>query len=640
MADGQAFFTGSPLQLEPEQNGSFFSHASHAVIEGGEFTINNQIHCVQAGYEHSAHLTSPALNTLMDHVATSAFHNSAGRFDPPRCHENTRKAVLEEIFHWITQDAAREAWIMWLNGAAGAGKSAICQSIAELCIKKKIPVASFFLSLTDPTRNSTWSIAATLAYQLIQLIPAARHLVLHAIDSNPLIFQLTLDTQLEEFIIKPLRRLKLDGHIPNPKYTFLFIIDGVDECIEDANQVAVINSFAKILAEKDLPLIVLFASRTESQLKMAFNALKVTRILYRLPLDNNYFADDDIHVFLTDCFASVKLTHPMHHLLESSWPTAAVVDEIKRKSSGQFIYASVVMKFVSHPRSHPIRQLDIIRGVRPSGRFTPFAELDALYRRIFSAVYDIDLTTKILAYLIIGRGVPDISDIAWFFGLQAEDIYLAFVDLESLIVCKAHQIRFLHASLPDFLVDRQRSCEYFIDVSTWGTKLAIMWLQNIASGELTGWHPRSFLNILKCAEVTTELCEYFATFNPLQIFDVEHRGVYVSAIHNKKSNKEIEITVPESTMLPHHIRRNALKAGEEDEVFAIPIPALSGLPVGEKVAPPIHHVVPQGLHDLHEVSGIQDEDNEEEELSAEENLDGVGGYIMPVFMNKSSNNIE
>ena len=47
------------------------------------------------------------------------------------------------------------------------------------------------------------------------------------------------------------------------------------------------------------------------------------------------------------------------------------------------------------------------------------------------------------------------------------------------------------------------------------------------------WHPRSFLNILKCAEVTTELRECLAAFDPSHVSDVEHRGVYVSAIQNK-----------------------------------------------------------------------------------------------------------
>jgi hypothetical protein len=34
-------------------------------------------------------------------IATDAFHNSGERFDPPKCHPNTRVAVLAEIMQWI-----------------------------------------------------------------------------------------------------------------------------------------------------------------------------------------------------------------------------------------------------------------------------------------------------------------------------------------------------------------------------------------------------------------------------------------------------------------------------------------------------------------------------------------------------------
>lgn len=73
------------------------------------------------------------------------FHNSKQRIDPQRqrCHENTRPAVLQEILDWIIEDAVRGTWILCLNGASGAGKTAICQSITELYIERDILVASF-----------------------------------------------------------------------------------------------------------------------------------------------------------------------------------------------------------------------------------------------------------------------------------------------------------------------------------------------------------------------------------------------------------------------------------------------------------------------------------------------------------------
>ncbi len=104
---------------------------------------------------------------LQEHVAASAFHDSKDRRDPPRCHEHTREAVLDEIFEWIVGNVGRETWIAWLNGAAGAGKSAICQSIAERCIRHGILVASFFFFRTDNSRNTIDRLVATLVYQII-----------------------------------------------------------------------------------------------------------------------------------------------------------------------------------------------------------------------------------------------------------------------------------------------------------------------------------------------------------------------------------------------------------------------------------------------------------------------------------------
>ena len=77
-------------------------------------------------------------------IATNAFHNSYERFDPPKCHPNTRIAVLEKIMKWIKWEEDLEAFIMWVYGPAGAGKSAIAQTIAEMCEEEMIILASFF----------------------------------------------------------------------------------------------------------------------------------------------------------------------------------------------------------------------------------------------------------------------------------------------------------------------------------------------------------------------------------------------------------------------------------------------------------------------------------------------------------------
>ncbi len=62
---------------------------------------------------------------------------------------------------WIEQQTAiRTQWMLWLNGAAGAGKSAIARSIVALCLAQNIIIARFFFFRTDAARNSLQSVVA------------------------------------------------------------------------------------------------------------------------------------------------------------------------------------------------------------------------------------------------------------------------------------------------------------------------------------------------------------------------------------------------------------------------------------------------------------------------------------------------
>ena len=371
-----------------------------------------------------------------------------------------------------------------MNGAAGAGKSAICQSTAEICIKRGIKVASFFFFRTDSTRNTIDPLVATLAYQIIQLFPETKDHIVQTIESNPLVFECTFETQLDVLIVQPLLRLQQ----LNPNWQLLLIIDGVDECKGNETQTNFIRVISKVLQRKELPLIVLFGSRCENQIQMAFNARNMAEILSRFPLDDHYQPDEDIRCFLTDSFDEIKQTHPFSHRLKDDWPSPDLIQEIIEKSSGQFIYASVVIKFLSSPYSNPALQLDIIRGLRPCGRSIPFAELDALYRHIFSQVDKSDLPAilEFLAYTIFTNW-QYLDNALSFFQLTQDDVEIMLAPLESIITLTclpddidSKQISFRHASLPDFLCDEKRSGEFCIRALS--TRLSILVLRQIASG--------------------------------------------------------------------------------------------------------------------------------------------------------------
>ncbi|KAF9472156.1 hypothetical protein BDN70DRAFT_776594, partial [Pholiota conissans] len=271
----------------------------------------------------------------------SAFQNSFQRNDPPKCHPNTRVQILRTIFDWIVHsNLERYERILWLNGAAGAGKSAIMQSLMELCLEASIGFAAFFFFRSEISRNNTKGLFATLAYQLAQAIPDALDGILGIIDQNPLIFEENLESQLHQLVIQPL--LQLTGQFLIP---FVIFVDGLDECNDRSHQSTLIKLFSSITEDRTIPIIFVIASRREPEIEASFSQITDSHILRTISLDYSDVSQtyDDIRRYLVDKFTEIKKTHIRRHLIPSAWPPIWMIDEIVAKSSGQFIYASIVI---------------------------------------------------------------------------------------------------------------------------------------------------------------------------------------------------------------------------------------------------------------------------------------------------------
>jgi len=127
------------------------------------------------------------MELLQAATVPGAFHNSLERFDPPKCHPHTREAVRQKILDWVTKKIDTDAFVLWLYGAAGAGKSAIAQTIAEVCHELKLLLASFFFSRGVLHRCTSKNFFASIAYQMVKTIPAIRAFVERAVERDPLI---------------------------------------------------------------------------------------------------------------------------------------------------------------------------------------------------------------------------------------------------------------------------------------------------------------------------------------------------------------------------------------------------------------------------------------------------------------------
>ena len=425
------------------------------------------------------------MHILREYAATGAFYNSNELYDALKCHPHTRVAVLNDIMQWVAKSGSKQDdFMLWLFGPAGTGKSAIAKRIAELAEEKGLLIATFFFSRTSPPRKTEDRLVATLAYQMALSIPHTRSHIEYSIEQDPAIFDKNIHTQLDTLLIKPLSLSKSNRIFPSQK---LIIIDGLDECENSQAQVAILDTISRSFHQYSLSIIFLITSRPEKHISIAFNTNKPLQSIHRrVALDAEYQSNSDIRLFLSERFEHIKHTHPLRASIPVSWPTADSLNRLVHKSSGQFIYAATVIKFVESIRHRPTTRLDIVLGISPAGSGeNPFTQLDAVYHGILSSVANITLTLRVLSVYIIDPPISaylDASDIEQFLSLGEGDIELALVDLPSIVSYETGVAATSHASLVDFLLDRRRSTIFHIDMAVRNSDLAHCMFQTYKQG--------------------------------------------------------------------------------------------------------------------------------------------------------------
>ncbi|PPR05004.1 LOW QUALITY PROTEIN: hypothetical protein CVT26_012574 [Gymnopilus dilepis] len=399
-----------------------FDKSRNVVVTGGTFT---QV----VGRENDS------FRLLQEAVSPAAFHDSGARYDAPKCYPNTRLAVLERIRRWVKglDAGTRDTSVMWLHGPAGAGKSAIAQTIAEAFSDEGEILASYFFSRLDPTRNHARSLIATIAYQICIHFPTVRSTVEGTIRADPLLLTRSMSTQMLHLIVHPLEELVVSGYFLDSKSRRLIVIDGLDECNRRNGQKDVLHSIADTLQNIHLPLKILIASRPEHDIVHAFSSGYFLASSTRLALDDQYKPSADIELFLRGKFSEIKSNHPIKQHIPLDWPTDEAVNFLVDKSSGQFIYASTISRFIESARHSPLSRLEIVLGIRPSekGQKMPFGELDALYHHIFGSVEDTQAVLKLLAVVILWE-LTQVDQLESLLGLSPGSTQLLLCDIQSL----------------------------------------------------------------------------------------------------------------------------------------------------------------------------------------------------------------
>lgn len=296
---------------------------------------------------------------------------------------------------------------------------------------------------------------------------AYNSLVNQRIRKNRAILEADIRTQFKELILRPLRSYRLLCS------RLVVIIDGLDECDGEEEQCQIIECICDNLRRlTPLPIRWVVFSRPEPHLKRVFGVAGSQGLCWMKEI----VIDDpitlrDVRTFLQDGFHRIATKYrDTVQGLAGQWPKPADLEKIFKASSGFFVYAATILKFVGDPISaSPVSQLQIVvdfldgSPVAP-GQMNPLAYIDNLYRELIkkSPHELLPVTLRILGACAVCPPLPALY-FAHLIDIDIRVFYNALVSLHSLIAVPSvknmaeEPLRYYHASFPEFLTNPNRS---------------------------------------------------------------------------------------------------------------------------------------------------------------------------------------
>ncbi|TFK58116.1 hypothetical protein BDN72DRAFT_866205, partial [Pluteus cervinus] len=309
------------------------------------------------------------LEELKERVCTGAAFDSAERGQPPRCHQGTRQAILSGFDTWIG-DPTSPILFKWITGWPGTGKSAIAQTVAEACARKKRLAASFFFFRHHSSDDYVVDkFVTTVAWQIMQLVSGAREIILQLIANDPLVFEKSFDGMWQALVVDIL--VQLASSSP----PMVLIVDGVDECTDHHQRAKLLLTLFHSARQLAPTFKLIITSRPELRIQNVFDAIQFGGV-DQIGLGNSAEDKADIEEFLRHSFRSIRADcGPVAMLLPDTWPPENSIRRLVERACGQFIYASLVISFVRGGNDDPRFRLDLVM----EDCLKSFEELDSLY---------------------------------------------------------------------------------------------------------------------------------------------------------------------------------------------------------------------------------------------------------------------
>ena len=398
-----------------------------------------------------------------------------GKLDPVRnagyqaghhdaCLRGTRESVLDRITRWA--DDPQERHVFWLNGLAGTGKSTIAQTFSGMAAQNGTLGASFFCSRDYLDRKELKNIFPTISYQLACSYPSFRTEIVRVIKRDPSVAHNSLISQLKDLIVDPLSSTSI---------SCLIVIDALDECVDDQPASAILSVLGRYV--RQLRSVKFFITgRPELRIRKGFRLpllepLTQIFLLHEVELSN---VDGDIRLYLQEKLGTVAKGRSDLDLSDP-WPSDEELTALTKKSSGLFIFASTLARFIESEHHEPDKRLRMVVTLPDSTVHEGPAGIDQLYTQVFTHAFSgvkepavFETLRKVLGAVILAFNPLSRTQIATILGLDASLIGTTLRHLHSVLLIPnegSKDIRVFHKSFPDFLQDPTRCSDpkFFID---------------------------------------------------------------------------------------------------------------------------------------------------------------------------------
>jgi len=367
--------------------------------------------------------------------------------------EGTRVQLLVNTQKLLTSLGG--AYIVWIAGMAGTGKTSIALTLCRRLEKASVVLlgGTFFCSRSAGSidRTDARRIIPTLAGLLARQVPAYAAALAAELRQDPDLGSKVVSLQIQGLLVKPLESVEvLDKQI-------VFVIDALDECNDQQQLAELVNALADFSTTQ--PVKFLLTSRPEMHIRDTLITDTSLSSIVQLHMVEEAVVAADIRLYIRKTLEAASKT--------AIWYTDDDLNDLAAVSSGLFIYASTALAYILKRRDVPGRceRLKTV-SMQASTSTVATGPLDKMYSLILTHASDpdavepkeIDETRRIVAIILSTRSPLTIKTLAELLGMSTAHLRGTLDELHAVIFVPDQdengELRTLHASFGDFIFTR------------------------------------------------------------------------------------------------------------------------------------------------------------------------------------------